>query len=262
MKMISSNGALQGSQSGVFWGEIAPCEHLVQIYQDDDVFLDSLEGFVAGGLEAGDGVIVIATRAHLSALEDRLTRCGIGLAIARSQDQYIPLDAEETLAKFLVGGWPDEDLFDPLVTQLIARARGSERRVRAFGEMVAVMWAPGSQRRDGPAGAPLAQLLSTGGVLAFLRLPQKWFHPELGRVDPGNLRRAFEGTARVRIQRGRKNLPRRDKRCKFHAQILLDFLAEDGEAAVGGVEALGELGLRKNGKTRRARRGHGRRPHP
>ena len=46
----------------------------------------------------------------------------------------------------------------------------------------------------------------------------------------------------MRIQRGRKNLPRRDKRCKFHAQILLDFLAEDGEAAVGGVEALGELG--------------------
>lgn len=40
-------------EAEVFWGDISPCEHLVQIYQDEGVFLDSLEGFVAGGDKSG-----------------------------------------------------------------------------------------------------------------------------------------------------------------------------------------------------------------
>ena len=35
-------------ETKVFWGEMSPCDHLVQIYQDDEILLDSLEGFVAG----------------------------------------------------------------------------------------------------------------------------------------------------------------------------------------------------------------------
>lgn len=88
--------------SDIFWGEIAPCEHLVQIYAEQGVFLDSLEGFVAGGLLANEGVIVIATKAHLIALEQRLWARGLDLSAARERDQYIPLDATEALSKFLV----------------------------------------------------------------------------------------------------------------------------------------------------------------
>ena len=63
--------------------KLPPCEHLVQIYQEDDAFLDSLEGFVAGGLRSGDGVVVIATPSHTAALEDRLRAQGIDLATWR-----------------------------------------------------------------------------------------------------------------------------------------------------------------------------------
>ena len=133
----------QGNRSRVFWGDIAPCEHLVQIYQDDGVFFDSLEGFVGGGLAAGDGVIVIATSAHIAQLESRLKRRGVSLALPLATDQYIPLDAETAMAKFLVDGWPDEARFERMVRQLLARARSNGRRVRAFGEMVALMWAQG-----------------------------------------------------------------------------------------------------------------------
>lgn len=122
---------------------MAPCEHFVQIYQDDGVFLDTVEGFVAGGLLAGDGVIVIATGAHLSAIESRLTRRGIDLTIPLATDQYITLDAGETMSQFMIDGWPDENLFETLVTRLMERARAGDRRVRAFGEMVALMWAQG-----------------------------------------------------------------------------------------------------------------------
>jgi len=127
----------------VFWAEMSPCEHLVQIYEDDRVFLDALEGFIAGGIRAGDGVITIATPLHTLALEDRLTSRGIDLAAARARDQYISLDADETISKFIRGERPDEELFRQLVAKLVARAKGSGRKVRAFGEMVAVLWARG-----------------------------------------------------------------------------------------------------------------------
>lgn len=140
--------------STIFWGEISPCEHMVQIYQDTEVFLDALEGFVAGGLapppgSAGDGVIVIATPDHLAVLEQRLLKRGVDVAAAAACDQYIALDAEETLSKFMVGGWVDRDLFSRLVSSLVTRAgrggTGARRRVRAFGEMVAVLWQRGNK---------------------------------------------------------------------------------------------------------------------
>lgn len=134
-----------GQQSGtaVFWGEITPTEHLVQIYEHDGVVLDALEGFVGGGLRMGDSVLVIATVAHLQALEDRLTAQGFDVEAARALEQYLPLDAEAMLAQFLVRGWPDDTLFAQLITDLLVRARRHGRRVRAFGEMVAILWAQG-----------------------------------------------------------------------------------------------------------------------
>ncbi len=127
----------------VYWAEIAPCEHVVQFYESDSAFLDSLEGFAYGGMRAGEGVIVIATPSHIEALEDRLTARGIDVAAARLRDRFIPLDAEQTISTFMVDGWPDDSLFTTLVTELIARARKNGGAVRAFGEMVALMWAQG-----------------------------------------------------------------------------------------------------------------------
>jgi hypothetical protein len=65
------------------------------------------------------------------------------LTALRSRDQYIPLDAEETLSKFMVDDWPEDRLFEECVTQLLGRARKNGRRARAFGEMVALLWAQG-----------------------------------------------------------------------------------------------------------------------
>ena len=134
-----------GATPDIFWGEIAPCEHLIQIYENDAAFLDSLEGFVVGGHQKGDGVIVIATPIHREALEDRLRLNGFDVELARSRDQFIALDAEETLAKFVVQGWPDEELFRAVISEVLDRARSGGRQVRAFGEMVALLWARGDK---------------------------------------------------------------------------------------------------------------------
>lgn len=140
---MSSNVNFQSSDTPIFWGEIAPCEHIAQFYEHDGVLLDTLAGFIGGGLKAGESTIVIATAEHLRALEERLVYSGVDVATAQSQDRYIAMLAEEALARFMVKQWPDDQLFADLVTELINRARVKGRRVRAFGEMVALLWARG-----------------------------------------------------------------------------------------------------------------------
>jgi len=44
-----------------FWGEIAPCDHVLQIYDNNEAFISTLTGFVGDGINAGDCTIAIAT---------------------------------------------------------------------------------------------------------------------------------------------------------------------------------------------------------
>jgi hypothetical protein len=127
----------------IFWGEMAPSEHLLQVYDDRGSFLDSLEGFVGGGLQAGEAVVVIATAPVRNGLRSRLEAAGHEVAAAVADDRYIALDAEETLARFMREGWPADEPFTQVITGILGRAGHPGRRVRAFGEMVAVLWAQG-----------------------------------------------------------------------------------------------------------------------
>jgi hypothetical protein len=140
---MSGHVELQAPRSHIFWGEIAPCEHLAQFYENDGVLLDTLTGFVGGGLNAGESTIVIATPQHLQSLEQRLLDADVDLVSAILEDRFIALDAETALTRFMVRHWPDDELFGDLVNRLILRASVRNRRVRAFGEMVALLWARG-----------------------------------------------------------------------------------------------------------------------
>ena len=131
----------QQKKTEIFWGELAPCEHLIQIYEDDDVFLNSLNEFVSAGILANEVTIVIATSSHLSSLETNLLLKGISTDAAKEADLYIPIDANKALAEFMVYGSPDEVLFKQFISELVERADG--RRIRAFGEMVALLWGQG-----------------------------------------------------------------------------------------------------------------------
>lgn len=133
----------QKAPSQIFWGEIAPLDHVVQIYENDEVFLDLLAGFVHGGILADESAVVIATEEHLAGLSSRLDAMGLNFAELIRTQQYIPLVAEETLERFMVNDWPDENLFMTAVREIIQTAKKDGRRVRAFGEMVALLWSQG-----------------------------------------------------------------------------------------------------------------------
>jgi hypothetical protein len=137
------NREWQSCDKNVFWGEIAPTDHVIQIYENDESFLDLLTGFVCSGFKAHECVIVIATPSHLAALTTRINQQGYSAEALTINEQYIPLNAEDVLSAFMVNGWPDETLFRQTISAVIGKAHSRGRRVRAFGEMVALLWAQG-----------------------------------------------------------------------------------------------------------------------
>lgn len=140
---MSSSIHLASREARIFWGEIAPTRHFAQFYEGDDILLDTLTGFVGGGLNAGESTIVIATTKHLRALTHRLISTGVDLPRVIREDRYLTLDAEVALTSFMVGNEPDERLFATFVSGLLRRATANGRQVRAFGEMVALLWEAG-----------------------------------------------------------------------------------------------------------------------
>jgi signal transduction histidine kinase len=127
------------------WREIDIHEHVVQFLETDADLISSVAAYVETGLNAGDACIVVATQSHREALERRLADNGLDLAGTRRENRYLDLDAMATLAQFTINGEPQSVRFGRLIGNLIQRASANQRRVRIFGEMVALLWAAGYQ---------------------------------------------------------------------------------------------------------------------
>lgn len=140
---LESNDTLLADDTG--WHTLSPKDHVVQVYARDAALLDALEGFAASGLAAREAVIVIATPEHHDALEARLKARGVEVEDARKDDRFVPVSAADALASFMSGDWPEEQLFREAMAPIIARARAGGRKVRAFGEMVALLWSAGNE---------------------------------------------------------------------------------------------------------------------
>jgi signal transduction histidine kinase/CheY-like chemotaxis protein len=169
------------------WSGMSEHDHFVQFYENDAFLLDSLSSFVRAGLGAGDACIVVGTKAHLDGLEERLQAHSVDVAAASACDQYICLDAAETLSKFMLEGTPEPDRFREVIGGVIARAAKGQRRVRIFGEMVALLWAEGNHSAALRLEELWNELLKATPSLLFCAYPLNGFAEEalagaLGKV--------------------------------------------------------------------------------
>jgi len=126
------------------WSEMGEREHFVQLYETDAFLLTSLCGYIGAGLRAGDACIVVATQGVREGLEERLRADGVDVAAALTRGQYIALDAAEMLSTFMVLGAPEPGRFAQVFGEIIRQATEGRRRVRVFGEMVALLWTEGN----------------------------------------------------------------------------------------------------------------------
>jgi KaiC/GvpD/RAD55 family RecA-like ATPase len=116
----------------------------VNFYDHDTDIVAEVARFVADGLTRGQRVVIIATADHRDALDEVLLNYGVDAVQTRVTGRYLTFDARETLARFMVNGSPDERRFLSAVGALIDAAAADGCAVRAFGEMVALLWGDGN----------------------------------------------------------------------------------------------------------------------
>ena len=121
--------------------------HAVQFYRDDARLCQSVADFLADGIAAGQPLVVIATPEHreLICTELALRRFPIERLVA--DRQLLLLDARKTLSQFFFRGKLDTLKFRETIGRAIATVCGQRKdsTVRAYGEMVDVLW-KGGQR--------------------------------------------------------------------------------------------------------------------
>jgi hypothetical protein len=132
------------SEVGTFWRDIAAAEHVLQIYANDEILLSKLHGFVSDGITNDEVVLLIGTPTHIACISGSLASTGQNLADLCSSGRLILLDAAATLSLFMVDGMPDAGKFRAAFDQVLAPTWQQKNRLRAFGEMVALLWAEGN----------------------------------------------------------------------------------------------------------------------
>ena len=125
--------------------DAAPCDHIVQLYQDQDFLNRAVCRFAGAALANGEGIILVPTLTHWNGIRPRLEAEGVDVEAARERGQLTVVDADEFLPTFMSDSMPDSPLFLGLAADVIgqARAGGRYQRVRWWGEMVNVLWERG-----------------------------------------------------------------------------------------------------------------------
>ncbi len=128
-----------------FIEDARPAEHAVQVYSGVDELAGSVGAFVDAGLDAGAPAVVIATPPHWERIAAELETRGRDVPSLRSDGTLVYRDADEALASVMAGDLPDVQRFEQLAGSLIdeVSARSPGRNVRAFGEMVDLLWRRG-----------------------------------------------------------------------------------------------------------------------
>lgn len=118
--------------------------HSVQIYERENQIVKAVTNFIISGLLNGEAVIIVATQDHTEAFKNHLSYLGFDIEAAIQKKQLCLLDAHATLNSFMVDGKPNKDLFDQNVCRVLDEKLSTFPAVRAYGEMVNILWSEGN----------------------------------------------------------------------------------------------------------------------
>jgi MEDS: MEthanogen/methylotroph, DcmR Sensory domain len=118
-----------------------PCDHVIRVYTENAFLVGVVADYVATGLTQEEGAVIIATPLHAEAFADRLVTVGIDVRAAIEKSQLLFLDAECTLACFMVDRVPDRSM---VLCGHCRRPQPSPGcrfpKIRVFREMVDLLW--------------------------------------------------------------------------------------------------------------------------
>ena len=114
--------------------------HAVQFYKNEAELVPVLAKYVGTALRLGHDAIVIARPGLCGKLGGELQRIELErLSASTARGTLIALDAQATLDRFMVDGWPDPSAFEEHVASFVKNATAGGKSVVAFGEMVALL---------------------------------------------------------------------------------------------------------------------------
>jgi anti-sigma regulatory factor (Ser/Thr protein kinase) len=169
--------------------------HVVLFHEDDHALGMAAADHLAEVLVDDGCALVVATRAHRDAIEDGLLDLGLDVEAVRDEGRLVMLDGEEVLERLTVDGHVDRGRFDEVVGATVRRLAAGGTRVRAFGDIVGVLW-------------------HTGRTAAALRLERLW--NDLRRAEPFPLLCAYPAPEVEREPGGR------DAICRLHTGVVAE----------------------------------------
>jgi anti-sigma regulatory factor (Ser/Thr protein kinase) len=128
--------------------------HLVHFYRAEDELAERVGAYLAEALDGGGAAIAIASEPHLVAIGHKLEAVGINPRTAIAAGELILLDARATLDKLVIEGQVDREAFDREVGRTVRAAGRRHSTLRAYGEMVDLLWQDG----DIPAAIELERV--------------------------------------------------------------------------------------------------------
>lgn len=119
--------------------------HAVRFYDNEAALCRIVANFLREGLALREPALVIATSEHSGGIVAELRARALDIDALLASRHLVMLDAGEVLSTFMVDGLPDADKFMRTANQALARVRGGREgaTVRAYGEMVDVLWKEG-----------------------------------------------------------------------------------------------------------------------
>ncbi len=118
-------------------------DHLVQFYDGEEFLIKTVINFIAPALLCGEGVILVATESHLRILKSSLQELQLPPHEFIQRGQLIMMDAEVTLKQIISGNQIDQIKFETVVGDLLVEMGSRFETVKAYGEMVNVLWQQG-----------------------------------------------------------------------------------------------------------------------
>ena len=128
---------------------LEPHSDTVQLYgADETLTVFNVSRFLREGLEAGEGVVVIASDGHNNLFISYLREQCAGFSAALRRGQIRFLSASGTLVRFMTGGMPDAALFQETLEDILGgvRSRSECTNFRVYGEMVGILWLNGEYK--------------------------------------------------------------------------------------------------------------------
>lgn len=125
-----------------------PQEHLVQFTGSERDLARNVAAYLKAGADRGDYMIVLATPSRRELFSNLLRTAGANPEELSRLGRLTMLDAAATLAGFLQGDQPDWERFDSTVGKLVreTKYRAGAASLRAYGEMVDLLWQAGNLR--------------------------------------------------------------------------------------------------------------------